>query len=112
MNGGNSWKEIHASSDQKFYHCCRICGKVSVSGMHSGAGFCQDGTQLEFCPSRKDSEPVCGSIKIGYMHYETSPCRRILEEWIRARIDEGWQGFPCKFPSQSELQAWHEAQND
>jgi len=102
----HSWDEIHAGNGQKFYHCCRICGKVSVSESHGGAGFCQDGTQLEFVPSRKDSEPVCGSVKIGYMQYEMSSCRRILEDWIIARIDEGWQGFPCKFPSQAELSAW------
>lgn len=93
----HTWDEIHAGDEQKFYHCCRICGKVSVSTMHAGAGFCQDGTQLEFCPSRNGSDPVCGPIQIGYMQYRQSPCRITLEKWITARIDEGWQGFPCRF---------------
>lgn len=93
-----SWDELHATDVQRFYNCCRICGKVSVSDMHGGAGFCRDGTQLSFCPSRNGSEPICGPIKIGYMRYEESPCRLTLEKWINARIDEGWQGFPRKFP--------------
>lgn len=84
----------------EFYQCCRVCGKLSKSDLFDGAGICADGSQLTVVPSRGGTELVCGSIR--ELNWRSSPCQIFLERWINERIDEGWQGFPVRFPEQRD----------